>query len=128
HAVAEWGLWVGRPLVGQWVWDIVRWLDLLESVRSNQLKAPREFTPNPPHILVAQGSMSVPAILAAALDSRVAGVVCSDCLVSFVGGGARPWSELPMGLAVPNVLDVGDIGHLAALVAPRPLVISSGRE
>ena len=29
-----------------------------------------------------------------------------------------------MGLLVPNILDVGDVGHLAALVAPRPLVFT----
>jgi hypothetical protein len=33
-----------------------------------------------------------------------------------------------MGLIAPNILDVGDIGHLAALVAPRPLVVTSGVE
>jgi hypothetical protein len=33
-----------------------------------------------------------------------------------------------MGLAVPNVLDVGDVGHLAALVAPRRLTITRGVE
>jgi hypothetical protein len=33
-----------------------------------------------------------------------------------------------MGLLAPNLLDVGDIGHLAALVAPRPLAIASGLE
>ena len=33
-----------------------------------------------------------------------------------------------MGLIAPGILDVGDVGHLAALVAPRPLVISSGVE
>ena len=30
-----------------------------------------------------------------------------------------------MGLLAPNILDVGDVGHLAALVAPRPLVYTN---
>ena len=84
--------------------------------------------PNGPYILVGLGTMSVPAILAAALDSRIAGVACSDCLVSYVGREAKPWSGVSMGLLAPGILDVGDVGHLAALVAPRPLVISSGVE
>ena len=29
-----------------------------------------------------------------------------------------------MGVLAPNILEVGDIGHLAALVAPRPLVFT----
>ena len=36
NAVAEWGLWVGRPLLGQWVWDIIRWLDFLDEERSGK--------------------------------------------------------------------------------------------
>jgi dienelactone hydrolase len=129
HNVAEWGLWVDRPLLGQWVWDIVRWLDLLDEWRGGQVKAPPEVAkPARPYVLIGVGAMSVPAILATALDARVAGVASSDCLVSFVGQAARPWSGVPMGLLAPDILDVGDIGHLAALVAPRPLVISSGRE
>ncbi len=129
HTAAEWGLWVGRPLLGQWVWDIIRWIDLLDGLRQNQIKSPKELAmPNRPFILIGLGAMSLPAILAAALDSRVAGVACSDCLVSFVSRGVKPWSGVPMGLIAPNILDVGDVGHLAALVAPRPLVVSSGLE
>jgi dienelactone hydrolase len=129
HTVAEWGLWVGRPLLGQWVWDIIRWIDLLDELRLDQIKAPKEVaTPSRPFVLVGIGAMSLPAILAAALDQRVSAVACSDCLVSFASRGAKPWSGVPMGLIAPDILDVGDIGHLAALVAPRPLVIASGVE
>jgi dienelactone hydrolase len=129
HDVAEWGLWIGRPLLGQWVWDITRWLDFLDETRLNQLKArSRPAPPNRPFVLIGLGAMSVPVLLTAALDPRVAAVACSDCLVSFVGREGKPWSGLPMGLIVPNILEVGDIGHLAALIAPRRLVITSGIE
>ena len=111
--VAEWGLWVGRPLLGQWVWDIIRWLD---------------FVVERPIVLVGLGAMGLPAILAAALDHRVAGVVCTECLVSFVGRTTRPWTGVPMGLIAPNILDVGDVAQLAGLVAPRPMVIGRGIE
>ena len=30
HNPAEWGLWVNRPLLGQWTWDLIRWLDFLD--------------------------------------------------------------------------------------------------
>jgi dienelactone hydrolase len=113
HTAAEWGLWVGRPLLGQWVWDIVRWLD---------------FVVERPIVLIGLGAMGLPAILAAGLDRRLAAVVCTECLVSFVSHTARPWKGVPMGLIAPNLLDVGDVGHLSGLVAPRPMVIGRGME
>ena len=36
HTPAEWGLWVNRPLLGQWVWDIMRWLDLLDELKQGK--------------------------------------------------------------------------------------------
>jgi dienelactone hydrolase len=129
HTVAEWGLWVGRPLLGQWVWEIRRWLDLLDLLRLKQLKLPMDLAPPArPLVLIALGAMSVPAIVAAALDDRIAGVACTDCLVSYVGRTGRAWTGVPMGLATPSILDLGDIGQLAALVAPRRMVITSGVE
>jgi dienelactone hydrolase len=113
HTVAEWGLWIGRPLLGQWVWEIIRWLD---------------FVVERPIVLDGLGAMGLPAILAAGLDHRVAGVVCEECLVSFVGRTTRPWTGVPMGLIAPNILDVGDVAQLASLVAPRAMVISRGIE
>jgi hypothetical protein len=72
--------------------------------------------------------MSLPALFAAALDARVSGVSCSGGLVSYVARTTRPWSGMSMGLIAPNILDVGNVGHLAALVAPRPLVFTRSVE
>jgi len=129
HTVAEWGLWVGRPLLGQWVWDIVRWLDLLDQTRLEQTPPDEGLArPSRPFVVIALGVMSLGALFAAALDTRVAGVSCSGGLVSFVGQTSSSWHGVPMGLIVPNILDVGDVGHLAALVAPRPLVFTRAIE
>ncbi len=125
HNVAEWGLWVGRPIVGQWVWDIIRWLDFLDQNRTDRAKMRLDsITTARPFVLVGRGTMSLPALLAAGLDDRVSGVSCDGGLISFVGATATSWAGVPMSLAVPNILDVGDVGHLGALVAPRPLVYS----
>jgi hypothetical protein len=72
--------------------------------------------------------MGVPALLAGGLDQRVAGLVCERCLVSYVGLKGKPWSGHPMGLMAPNILELGDIGHFAALIAPRPFVLTSAVE
>jgi hypothetical protein len=129
HTEAEWGLWVNRPLLGQWVFDILRWLDFLDDARVNPTKnaGGLEHAPRP-YVVFGGGAMSLPALLAAGLDSRVAMVRCDGCLVSFVAEGDKPWSGMPMGLLAPNILDAGDVDRLAALVAPRPLMLSVLRE
>jgi hypothetical protein len=125
HTAAEWGLWVGRPLLGQWVWDIVRWLDLLDQFHTKPGGPGFVWPSTPrPYFLVGCGAMGLAALLAAALDDRVAGVSCDGTLVSFVAEKGKQWKDVPMSLAVPNILDAGDVSHLAALVAPRPLVFS----
>jgi dienelactone hydrolase len=128
HTPAEWGLWVNRPLLQQWVWDIIRWLDFLDELRVRTSPARAGSRPERSYILLGIGTMSLPVVLAAALDSRVAGATCEGCLVSLVGRTANAWSGVPMGLIAPNMLGLGDIAHFAALVAPRPLVISKAIE
>ncbi len=123
--MAEWGIWVGRPLLGQWVFDIIRWLDFLDEEQRERAGAgPGGVDATRPFVLIGLGAMSVPALCAAGLDARVSGISCTRGLVSFVGRNAKPWADVPMGVLAPNVLDVGDVGHLAALVAPRPLVFT----
>ena len=56
HTRAEWGLWVGRPLLGQWVWDIIRWLDFLDQARWNGAKTGPGSRPTArPFVLVGVG-------------------------------------------------------------------------
>jgi hypothetical protein len=129
HTVAEWGLWVGRPLLGQWVFDIIRWLDVLDEARGESARdAPGGVAAARPFALIGLGAMSLPALIAAGLDARVSGVSCSRGLVSFVGRNEKPWAGVPMGLLAPNILDVGDVSHLAALAAPRPLAFTDAIE
>ncbi len=129
HNPAEWGLWVNRPLLGQWTWDLIRWLDFLDEEPGNVDRSGRQgWKPARPYIVIGLGPMSVPALFAAGLDLRVAGVVCERCLVSYVGLEGKPWSGHPMGLMAPNILELGDIGHFAALLAPRPFVLASAVE
>lgn len=127
HNEAEWALWVGRPLLGQWVTDIIRWMTALDEARlaDGRLPSDRPF-PRRPYILAADGPLSLAAILAAALDSRVEAVLVSGCPISFVADSDRPWSKLPMGVIVPNILEAADVAQMAGLIAPRQLVIADG--
>ena len=111
HTTAEWAVWIGRPLLGQWVVDLHRLLDGLEA----DGPLPREVA------LVGVGPAGVVATCAAALDERISRVVTIGSLASYVSD--QPYENQRLGIMVPMILrDVGDIAHLAALVAPRPFL------
>jgi dienelactone hydrolase len=126
HNEAEWALWVGRPLVGQWVWDALVWLKTLEAT-AGAPNSPETTAPDSPLGVLGVGPFGLVALLAGALSGpKVSRLGLLGPLLTFVGEG--PWSNLPMGIVAPNMLDVGDIGHLAALAAPRRLVVAGGVE
>lgn len=116
HNTAEWGLWIGRPLLGQWAFDVRRLLDALEA--SDETR-PRETA------LIGVGPGGLVALVAAATDPRVTKVAAVGALASFVSD--EPFQGQRLGVIVPGIVkDVGDVAHLAALVAPRRLVIAGG--
>ena len=116
HNSAEWGLWIGRPLLGQWVHDVRRLLDALEAAGGAR---PRET------VLVGLGPGGLVALAAAATDPRVSRVAAVGTLASYVSD--EPYRGQRLGVIVPGLLrDVGDVAHLAALVAPRRVVIAGG--
>ena len=116
HNEAEWALWIGRPMLGQWVRDTVALIDANGAIRSAV-------------DLVGSGPFGLVALIAAGLrPGRVERVGLVGPLVSFVGLDATPWAKLPMGLIVPGLLETADVGHLAALIAPAKLVIAGGVE
>lgn len=113
HTSAQWGLWIGRPLLGQWVWDIRRLLDALQETDG---RLPREVK------VVGVGPGGLVALAAAALDDRITAVTTIDSLGSFIS--ETPYQGQRMGTIVPGIVEyVGDVPDLAALVAPKPLTI-----
>ena len=116
HNSAEWGLWVGRPLMGQWVVDVRRLLDALDAAGGDR---PRETA------LVGVGPGGLVALAAAATDTRVSRVAAVGTLASYVSD--EPYRDQRLGVIVPGLLrDVGDVPHMVALVAPRRVVIAGG--
>lgn len=113
HNTAQWGLWLGRPLLGQWAVDVRRALDALMLPRGQRV------------VLVGQGPAGVLALSVAALDSRISGVATVGSLASYIS--EVPYQGQRMGIFAPGILrDVGDIAHLAALSAPRKVLIAGG--
>lgn len=118
HNTAEWSMWIGRPLAGQWVWDIKRLLELLEAKNRDE---------EIPTAIIGIQSASPVALMATALNGRVDRVAIHDGLVSFAS--SVPYRGQRMGVMVPGIIrDAGDIPQLAALASPRRLVISGGVE
>ncbi len=117
HHEAEHALWLGRPLLGQWVFDVqclLDWLAIQPGLDKRRLA------------VVGIGPAGLVAICAAGLlEDRVSAVAAVETPASYVTEIAYP-AGTHMALLAPGILRVGDVPHLAALAAPRRLVIAGG--
>jgi cephalosporin-C deacetylase-like acetyl esterase len=117
HNSAEHGVWICRPLLGQWVCDVQAVGEQLiqqPEVRGDRL------------VVAGIGHTGLVALAAAAvLEDRIHAAVALDAPVSLVTDQPYPpgWR---MGLLAPGLFKVGDVPHLAALATPRRLVIAGG--
>lgn len=120
HNSAEWSLWLGRPLLGQWTHDVKRLLDYLEVKKDpKEKKLPNEV------IVIGEGPAGLVALCAAATDNRITKVAAVGSLASFVTD--EPYVGQRLGVMAPGILrDVGDVAHIAALATPKRVVIAGG--
>jgi dienelactone hydrolase len=116
HNSAEWALWLGRPLAGQWAHDISRVIDTLE----------RDLPDRRPITLVGMGPMGIPALLAATQDDRIATVAMVDTMLSWISD--KPYGKQRLATMIPHVIPrVGDIAQIAAITGKtQRLVIAGG--
>jgi hypothetical protein len=114
HNSAEHSLWIGRPLLSQWILDVRRLIDWLKASPANSER---------PTIVIGIGEASLIAFCASALDLRIAAVAAIDPIPTLITEEAYP-PGFHMGLLAPGLITVGDIPHLAALTAPRSLVLA----
>jgi dienelactone hydrolase len=113
HNSAEWSLWIGRPLLGQWVRDIRSAITALEQ---------HGLDPSDRLHLAGSGAAAVAVLCAAALDSRIDSVTAHGIPASWVTD--RPYEQQRLATLPPAILrDVGDVEHIVALIAPRPVQI-----
>lgn len=116
HNSCEWALWTGRPLLGQWIWDVRRIIDGLTEAHPEMMLQPT---------LIGVGSAGVVALGTAIYARKIPSVVLVDPLASYVSD--QPYQQQWMGVMVPRILrEVGDMAQLAALVAPRKLTLVGG--
>jgi dienelactone hydrolase len=115
HNSAEHGLWMGRPLLGQWAFDVLALLDWL---------ALQPGLDRGRFAVAGLGQAGLVALCAAALfQDRVTAAATLAAPVSYVTDEAYP-PGTHMGLLAPGLLRVGDVPNLAALVAPRRLIVA----
>jgi len=120
HNSAEWSVWTGRPLLGQWVWDAQQICSFLGRMTPAGEDQPVEVT------LFGIGPGALVALCAAALPGmNISRLVLVNPLVSFRTD--VPYVGQRMGVFAPRVLrDVGDVPHLVAMAAPRKVLVSGG--
>lgn len=115
HNSAEWGLWLGRPLLGQWAFDVTR---LLDSLKQLDGKLPKKV------IVLGEGPAGLVALSAGAVDSRVDAIGAVGSLGTFET--AVPFANQRLGNLAPGLLrEIGDVSRLAALNAPTRLLIGN---
>jgi dienelactone hydrolase len=117
HNSAEHALWIGRPLLGQWVFDILCALDWLALQPTLD---PRRVA------IVGFDQAGIVALCAAGQsDARLTAVATVGMTTSYVTDSGYPdgWH---MGLLAPGILHAGDVAQWAALLAPRSLALVDG--
>ncbi|WP_165071023.1 S9 family peptidase [Paludisphaera rhizosphaerae] len=122
HNEAEWGVWIGRPLLGQWVYDLLQWIEVVTDV-VDRLPEAASFR-RAPISLQGQGVAGIAAILASPYAPGVANVTADFAPVQLAEGSPTAQKSIRMGALAPNLLRLGDIGRLASLAAPRGLEVS----
>src|SRR4029079_14997146 len=106
HNSAEHALWIGRPLLGQWVFDVRLLLDWVETQPNYDSRRIG---------LVGIGQAGVVALCTAAVDRRVGSVGTLSSLTTLLTEEAYR-AGTHMGLMMPGLLTVADIPQLAAMV------------
>ncbi|MCC7493813.1 MAG: acetylxylan esterase [Fimbriimonadaceae bacterium] len=120
-STAEWQAYLssvtlGRPIQAMRAWDLRRLVDYCET--RADLTAIH---------LAAHGTLleGLVALLAAALDPRVASLTVAQLPPTFCGQASFGELATVGQLAViPNLLQVGDVATLLELVAPRPVTVA----
>jgi cephalosporin-C deacetylase-like acetyl esterase len=105
---------LGRPILGQRVFDVLRALDAVAAMGDVDS---RDIA------VEGQGRAALTVFFAAALDERVSAVTCHGLLVSYESLAMNKYFNHHPSSLIPGVLRSFDLPLVAALVAPRKLAL-----
>jgi pimeloyl-ACP methyl ester carboxylesterase len=108
---------MGRPVIGQRVWDTLRAIDYLVSrpdVDASQIR------------IVGVGSSGLAAMMAALLDHRVRSVLVDRTLASYTSIVESEIYSIQLAYFVPGILRSFDLPQIADALNPRPCWILNG--
>ncbi len=111
-------LLLGRTLLGERCWDISRCIDVV-------LEQFKEIDPERIAIMGNSGGGTT-SLYAAALDTRIAAAMPSCAFSGFLPSIGKQYHCICN--YVPNMAKHFDMGDIAALIAPRPLIIVNGKD
>lgn len=117
YQVAMSAMLMGRTLIGERVWDISRSIDMLEA-HFPQLDAKRVA-------IMGNSGGGTASIYAAAMDPRIAAAMPSCAMCGYMPSiGVQYHCSCNY---IPGIMKYFDMGDLAGLIAPRPLVVVNGQ-
>jgi dienelactone hydrolase len=116
--IAASALLVGRTIAGERVWDVMRSIDVA-------LKYLKGFDPDRIGAMGVSGGGTT-VLYSAILDSRIAAAFPIDCFSSYAASIGLI-SHCPCNY-IPHIMEYFDMGDLAGLIAPRPLVLSNAAD
>lgn len=109
----------GRTTIGGRVWDVMNLIDVLENEFSDTLDTDKIYC-------MGNSGGGTATFYATALEKRIKAAIPSCAFATFHGSiGSMYHCSCNF---VPGIAKYFDMAELAALIAPRPLVIVSGRE
>lgn len=107
---------LGQTVAGMWAWDISRLIDYIQSRKDCDSRR------------IGCAGLSgggLQTLWAAAIDNRIACAVISGYFYGFKESLLKLSSNCSCNY-VPHLWEYADVGDMAALIAPRPLLIETG--
>ena len=115
HHVAMTAMLIGRTLIGERVWDVSRAVDFLETLP--QIDSKRIA-------LMGNSGGGTATYYAACMEERISIAMPSCSVCSFKD--SIVWKRHCACNYIPNIAKHFDMGDIACLIAPRPLIVVAG--
>lgn len=116
-AYAAWSM--DCSLLGMRVLDVVRCVDYTMQREGGDKRRLH---------LIGKGCAALWCLFAAALDERIANLICTDCLLSYRTLAMADRYLYGADVFIPDILHHYDLPEIAAAIAPRPLVFIEPRD